>query len=624
MSSPVPNKGRLGVRYYSVVAALAAPCGAFYLPGVAPRQYDEGATVELMVDKLTSSKAQLPFGYYTLKYCTPPGGNIQHQVENLGEVLAGEEIENSPYVIKMKVNRSCAELCKQPLNKEERDKFRHAIDNEYMVNWIIDNLPAATLYTELSNDGKATQQVTLPGFPVGRVEDGHYYLHNNVEFRLNWHKNPEKYEGFRFVGFEVQPKSDIGCGLGPYELREENSDVTFSYSVDWIESDVRWALRWDRYLKLTNGGQVHWFSILNSTAIILFLSGMVGTILLRTLWRDIAKYNEVPTAEEAKEDAGWKLVHADVFRAPPHSTLLASLFGSGLQLLGMSAVTLIFAAAGFLSPANRGALLQSMLLMFTMMGYLAGYSAARLVKTWRETVGPQDLFTLGLYTGMLFPGIVFLVFFLLDLMLWSAGSSGAVPFTTLLAIMMMWFGISVPLVLLGTRMGLSKPPVELPCKVAMLPRSIPSQSAFSNPVLMSLVGGVLPFCAVFTELFFIMSSLWLHQFYYMFGFLVVALLSLVIICSEVSIGFTYLQLTLEDYRWWWTSALCSASSGIYLMMYSVVYFHMWLNITSSTATFLYYGYMALASTSFALLTGAIGLGSTFIFLRAIYGSIKID
>ncbi len=40
------------------------------------------------------------------------------------------------------------------------------------------------------------------------------------------------------------------------------------------ESDIRWASRWDTYLKMTDD-QIHWFSIVNSVMIVLFLSGMV-------------------------------------------------------------------------------------------------------------------------------------------------------------------------------------------------------------------------------------------------------------------------------------------------------------------------------------------------------------
>merc|ERR1719281_1602630 len=103
-------------------------------------------------------------------------------------------------------------------------------------------------------------------------------------------------------------------------------------------------------------------------------------ILFRTLHRDIAMYNELSSADEAAEETGWKLVHGDVFRKPRHAKLLVVSVGSGVQIFGMSLVTLIFALAGFLSPAHRGGLLQSMMLLFTFMGVFGGYVSARLYK----------------------------------------------------------------------------------------------------------------------------------------------------------------------------------------------------------------------------------------------------
>ena len=56
--------------------------------------------------------------------------------------------------------------------------------------------------------------------------------------------------------------------------------------------------------------QIHWFSIVNSLMIVLFLSGMVAMIMMRTLHRDISNYNQLETAEEAGEETGWKLVRS--------------------------------------------------------------------------------------------------------------------------------------------------------------------------------------------------------------------------------------------------------------------------------------------------------------------------
>ena len=73
------------------------------------------------------------------------------------------------------------------------------------------------------------------------------------------------------------------------------------------KSEIRWASRWDTYLLMMDD-QIHWFSIINSLMIVLFLSGMVAMIMMRTLHRDISKYNQLETADEAQEETGWKLV----------------------------------------------------------------------------------------------------------------------------------------------------------------------------------------------------------------------------------------------------------------------------------------------------------------------------
>jgi transmembrane 9 superfamily protein 2/4 len=115
---------------------------------------------------------------------------------------------------------------------------------------------------------------------------------------------------------------------------------------------------------------------------------MVAMIMMRTLHRDISKYNQLETAEEAQEETGWKLVHGDVFRPPPSGSWLAVLVGTGVQLFGMTLVTMVFATLGFLSPANRGGLMTAVLLLFVFMGSFAGYFSARLYKTFKVRCSP--------------------------------------------------------------------------------------------------------------------------------------------------------------------------------------------------------------------------------------------
>lgn len=216
-----------------------------------------------------------------------------------------------------------------------------------------------------------------------------------------------------------------------------------------------------------------------------------------------------------------------------------------------------------------------------------------------------------------------------------------------------------------------KDALSVPTRVKQIERAIPEQPWYLAPVPAVLVGGVLPFGAVFIELFFIMSSIWEEQTfvalrgwgvlavtdtdvvlsccgghrYYVFGFLMLSLVILLVTCAEISVVMCYFQLCSENHKWWWRAFLTSGSSALYLYLYSALYFYTnvsgavaaragvvaltspWpvqLSVTSFTASLMYFGYMAMVSVAFFLLTGSIGFAGCFFFVRTIYGAIKID
>jgi transmembrane 9 superfamily protein 2/4 len=67
--------------------------------------------------------------------------------------------------------------------------------------------------------------------------------------------------------------------------------------------------------------------------VVLFLTGVVAMIMLRTLHKDISSYNEIQNLEDAQEESGWKLVHGDVFRAPTSPLLLSVLAGMCMYVI---------------------------------------------------------------------------------------------------------------------------------------------------------------------------------------------------------------------------------------------------------------------------------------------------
>jgi transmembrane 9 superfamily protein 2/4 len=138
--------------------------------------------------------------------------------------------------------------------------------------------------------------------------------------------------------------------------------------------------------------------------------------------------------------------------------------------------------------------------------------------------------------------------------------------------------------------------------INQIPRQVPEQVRYMQPTFSVIVGGVLPFI----ELFSILSSIWLHQFYYVFGFLLLVFIILVSTCAEITIVMCYFQLCAEDYHWWWRSFLTSGSSAGYMFAYSVFYFFTKLEITKFVSALLYFGYMSIAALVFFVSTGTIG------------------
>jgi len=434
---------------------------------------------------------------------------------------------------------------------------------------------------------------------MGTKKGVKHYLYNHIRIIIQFHDDPivpvageEPTQMSKVVGFRVEPMSirhawtdkdfdpsktvlSTCSSANPpvnvpenYQDLDKTDNIVFTYDVIWEKSDVEWHNRWDIYLNVNSpNDKVHWFSITNSIMIVLFLTIMIAMILYRALRKDIAQYNEAaPTVmEEAREEVGWKMVHGDVFKPPKTNPILFCVFiGSGVQLGLMTIATLSFCLLGLLSPAYRGSLVTALIFIFVFMSSFAGYYSSKTYKMFRGIEWKQNT----LCTAFLYPGVIFSIFFVLNLALWVEGSSGAIPFSTFFTLLFLWFCVSVPLVFIGSFLGYKEEIPTFPVQNRNIERGIPPQAWYMSPVITCMLGGILPFGAVSVELFFIMSALWLHQIYYIFGFLFLVMIVLIITCAEVSILLCYFQLCNEDYHWWWRSFLTSGSCAAYMLLYS--------------------------------------------------------
>lgn len=109
------------------------------MPGVAPVEFTAGQEINVRAVKMTSTRTQLPYEYYSLQFCLPKNGTVWYKSENLGEVLRGDRIVNTPYEVKMAQNINCKLLCNkkdQPLtwSHDESTKVVERIRHEYYVH----------------------------------------------------------------------------------------------------------------------------------------------------------------------------------------------------------------------------------------------------------------------------------------------------------------------------------------------------------------------------------------------------------------------------------------------------------------------------------------------------------
>ena len=269
---------------------FTSTASAFYLPGVAPTTYKKNDKVELNVNRLTPAPSDtdnhvqsvFSFDYYhdAFHFCKPEPEGPKDVSESLGSIIFGDRIYNSPFELNMMQNKSCKASCgAQKIDHQSARFVNGRIWQNYYLNFLIDGLPAGQPYSDPSTN----TEFTLRGFPLGTVEEEKVILNNHLDIVVYYHvAGVDKY---RVVGVHVIPdsrkdskKPDSGepdCGDPQQKLvldEKGETSVTWTYGVYWIESETAWATRWDSYLHVFDP-RIHWFSLINSAVIVVFLCG---------------------------------------------------------------------------------------------------------------------------------------------------------------------------------------------------------------------------------------------------------------------------------------------------------------------------------------------------------------
>lgn len=435
---------------------------------------------------------------------------------------------------------------------------------------------------------------------------------------------------------------------------EEGAEIKYTLHVQWETTTDEFHSRFDRYLDHDFFKHpIHWFSIFNSFMMVLFLMGLVLLILLRTLKKDYARYGIVADLEEGddvddegkpltdkSEDAGWKQVHGDVFRAPSLLPLFASLLGTGWQLVILTLGVIVFAVLGPLHGEvheERGELLHAVIACYSLSSIVAGYVSGKFFKLYFPTTAAARRSTkttmwqavMGL-TVLLLPTVTVAIVMVLNIVSFFYSTINTIPFLVIFKLFLIWVFVSVPLNIIGTMAGRhagrgSGPLDHFPCRVNAIPRPIPDDVPwYGKPSGLVPLAGLLSFGSIFIELYYILTSLWNYKFYHVYGFLLGVYSILTIVVGMTSIIVVYFCLNAENYLWQWTAFGAGASTAGYVFLYGIYYFIFKTSMHGLLQTMYYFGYMTLIAVNLGLLCGVLGHGAASRFVRAIFANVKVD
>jgi len=566
-----------------------------------------------------------PFHNPTEKYpydllpwpCKPK--DIHSDNPNLGAIINGERNRDSLYQIHFQRSTNKQTVCgEKELQGRDVNAFIDAINDEYQYEMWVDDLPV------FGRVGFAQPNEMMGGKLYFLITHRHFHIRYNkdqvITVNISTRLQPGHY---------VEIKKDT-----PLE------QVHFTYSVAWSPTEIQYSERWEEQMQSNPTRyqvEAHWLWVLNSSLLVVLLTGLLSMILLRTLKNDVARYLQVDQIDQEEmaqsrqsgivtdvDDSGWKRIRSDVFRAPSLPYLFSSIVGIGAQILMIAFFLLTLAVIGYFYPGNHGRIYVAAIFLYSFTAYIAGYISSSKLK---ELVGADNhdwMVSCGI-TSSLFAGPYLIIFSIVNSIAAYHKSSIALPFATIVAIILLWAFVTFPLTAFGAYRGGKCLIDPYPCHVKKIRRPLPdSLPWYHNNILLALTAGFLPFMAIYVEVHTIFMSVWGHQPYTLFGILLLTFVILLIVTSFVVILMCYFQLTAEDYRWWWSSLIRGSACGIFMYAYAVYYWFYTAQMSGSLQFTMYFGYTFMVSYACCLMLAAVGHWSSRWFVIRIYNAIKSD
>ncbi|KAI9182885.1 hypothetical protein H9P43_003796 [Blastocladiella emersonii ATCC 22665] len=627
------------------------------------------------------------YDFFSLPYCNGPA-TAAPKHDTLGEALLGLAPVNLGVPARFGASSAPNSLlCTASLDPNRVAAFTRAVREAYRFQLVVDDLPVwgwvgrtsgehhdssssssgsaprAPAAAPASNASLATGAVPTTNTSGARdattPSQPRAYLYTHFDFRISTNND-------RII--HVNLTTTNPRLLDPLPLVDAAAPalaVNFTYTVAFSTTTVPFSQRFEKYL---DAGffehRVHWFSLANSLLLLAFLVALVVAILVRSLRRDFARY-DVDIFDMDRDlldgyDAGWRQVHADVFRAPPRTDLLAACLGSGAQLATLAIATIAYSAADAAYKEIADGVTAAVFIYAVTSGVNGAVSAAYCARYGGGSgsgggsgARRQWWVRQALLSAALVPAASCAVFFAVNLVAIATHSARAIPFTSMVSLAAIFVFLVVPLTVIGAAVGrhyfggarvslsmLGASSTTLagmagaamagfPCRVSPIPRPIPDRTWHTHPWVLVLAGGVLPFASIFIEQYFLLTAVFGYRaggaaYYYIYGWLALALVLVLASCACCSTVVAYVLLNAEDHRWHWASFCASASTAAYMFVYAAYYYAFKSQMHGLFQTVFYFGYTLAACGCMAVLLGTVGHLAATAFVLKLYRNVKLD
>lgn len=130
--------------------------------------------------------------------------------------------------------------------------------------------------------------------------------------------------------------------------------------------------------------------------------------------------------------------------------------------------------------------------------------------------------------------------------------------------------------------------------------------------------------SIMLEVYYILSALCQYKLYYVWSFIIVAVVLMCLVVSCLTIVFCYFRLNAENYQWQWCSFMAPCFSSVFVFIYCIYYYFTKIDVRGMVQSVYFFTYSGVLSVTLGLVCGFVGLFSTAFFVRSIYSNLKTD